>query len=151
MAQVFQPRLVLWLKLSALAVVAFFVTVILIWRISIAPHPSIGSPVEQIVPFSHKHHVSDVGLDCRYCHTTVEKSAFAGMPPTDTCMTLPFAVLSQAARCLPPFPAKVSRVGQPLRWNRSARLTRFRLFQPQHSRCKRESAVTCLAQSIVCR
>jgi Cytochrome c7 and related cytochrome c len=40
---------------------------------------------EQPVPFSHKHHVLDVGLDCRYCHTAVENSSAAGMPPTKTC------------------------------------------------------------------
>ena len=45
-----------------------------------------GTPVEQPVPFSHKHHVRDDGIDCRYCHTSVEKSAFAGIPPTKTCM-----------------------------------------------------------------
>ena len=42
---------------------------------------------EQPVPFSHKHHVSGLGIDCRYCHTSVETSAFAGIPPTKTCMT----------------------------------------------------------------
>ena len=42
--------------------------------------------VEQPVQFSHAHHVGGVGLDCRYCHTSVEKSAFAGIPPTKTCM-----------------------------------------------------------------
>ncbi|HYK88458.1 MAG TPA: cytochrome c3 family protein [Acidobacteriota bacterium] len=42
---------------------------------------------DQPVPFSHKHHVSDDGIDCRYCHTTVETSKFAGIPGTDTCMT----------------------------------------------------------------
>jgi hypothetical protein len=42
---------------------------------------------EQPVPFSHKHHVGELGIDCRYCHTSVEKSAFAGVPPTQTCMT----------------------------------------------------------------
>ena len=41
---------------------------------------------EQPVPFSHKHHVAGLGIDCRYCHTTVEKSSFAGIPPTKTCM-----------------------------------------------------------------
>lgn len=40
----------------------------------------------QPVPFSHDHHVSGLGLDCRYCHTSVEKAAFAGMPPSATCM-----------------------------------------------------------------
>jgi hypothetical protein len=41
---------------------------------------------EQPVPFSHKHHVGELGLDCRYCHTSVENSSFAGVPPTQTCM-----------------------------------------------------------------
>ncbi|HJZ94895.1 MAG TPA: cytochrome c3 family protein [Candidatus Solibacter sp.] len=41
---------------------------------------------EQPVPFSHAHHVGGMGLDCRYCHTSVEKSSFAGIPPTKTCM-----------------------------------------------------------------
>jgi hypothetical protein len=41
---------------------------------------------EQPVPFSHAHHVGGLGLDCRYCHTTVEQSSFANIPPTKTCM-----------------------------------------------------------------
>jgi len=41
----------------------------------------------QPVPFSHKHHVGELGLDCRYCHASVEVSSSAGMPPTETCMT----------------------------------------------------------------
>jgi hypothetical protein len=41
---------------------------------------------EQPVQFSHKHHVGDCGIDCRYCHTSVEVSNFAGIPPTKTCM-----------------------------------------------------------------
>ncbi len=40
----------------------------------------------QPVPFSHQHHVGILGIDCRYCHTTVEQSSYAGMPPTKTCM-----------------------------------------------------------------
>ena len=45
------------------------------------------SPISQPVPFSHKHHVGQLGIDCRYCHTSVEKSRYAGVPPTETCMT----------------------------------------------------------------
>src|SRR5215468_6992522 len=41
---------------------------------------------EQPVPFSHQHHVAGLGLDCRYCHTSVETSNFAGIPPTKTCI-----------------------------------------------------------------
>lgn len=42
---------------------------------------------DQPVPFSHKHHAGELGIDCRYCHTSVEESSFAGLPPTATCMT----------------------------------------------------------------
>jgi len=45
-----------------------------------------GVAREQPVPFSHAHHVGDEGIDCRYCHTSVETSAFANIPPTKTCM-----------------------------------------------------------------
>ncbi|MBC8647276.1 MAG: cytochrome c3 family protein [Thermoanaerobaculia bacterium] len=45
-----------------------------------------GVAREQPVQFSHQHHVGAIGIDCRYCHTTVENSAFAGIPPTKTCM-----------------------------------------------------------------
>ena len=43
-------------------------------------------PRNQPVPFSHKHHVSGLGIDCRHCHTSVEISAYAGVPPTKTCI-----------------------------------------------------------------
>jgi Class III cytochrome C family len=45
-----------------------------------------GIALVQPVPFSHQHHVDILGIDCRYCHTTVERSPYAGMPPTKTCM-----------------------------------------------------------------
>ena len=47
----------------------------------------VGVAREQPIPFSHKHHVSQLGIDCRYCHASVEVSHFAGMPPTHTCMS----------------------------------------------------------------
>ena len=43
-------------------------------------------PREQPVPFSHAHHVGGIGIDCRYCHSTVEDSSFANIPPVKTCM-----------------------------------------------------------------
>jgi hypothetical protein len=52
---------------------------------------------EQPVPFSHQHHVAGVGIDCRYCHTSVEVSATAGIPPTKTCMTCHSQVWKDAA------------------------------------------------------
>jgi hypothetical protein len=72
--------------------------------------------LNQPVPFSHKHHVGDDGIDCRYCHTTVEKSAFAGLPSTDTCMTCH----SQIWKDTPMLePVRASFAGNtPLKWNR---------------------------------
>ena len=45
-----------------------------------------GQRADQPIPFSHKHHVEGLGLECQYCHTSVEKSSYAGIPPTKTCM-----------------------------------------------------------------
>lgn len=57
--------------------------------------------VEQPVPFSHQHHVSGLGLDCRFCHTTVETAANAGLPPTYTCMTCHSQIWTNAAILAP--------------------------------------------------
>src|SRR2546422_9634423 len=46
----------------------------------------VGVAREQPVQFSHRHHAGELGIDCRYCHTTVERTAVAGIPPTKTCM-----------------------------------------------------------------
>ena len=46
-----------------------------------------GVPINQPVPFSHKHHVKELGIDCRFCHPSVEKSPTAGIPAVETCMT----------------------------------------------------------------
>lgn len=57
--------------------------------------------VEQPVPFSHKHHVQGLGLDCRYCHTSVEVAASAGMPSTKVCMTCHSQVWTESEMLLP--------------------------------------------------
>ncbi len=57
--------------------------------------------IEQPVPFSHKHHVQGLGLDCRYCHTSVEDTAFAGIPPTKTCMTCHSQVWTESEMLAP--------------------------------------------------
>jgi len=60
----------------------------LAWAITDSPYfTDVNVSRQQPVPFSHKHHVTDDGIDCRYCHTSVEKSSFAGIPSTDICMT----------------------------------------------------------------
>ena len=83
-------------------------------------------PHEQPVPFSHKHHVTGMGLDCRYCHTTVDESSFAGIPPTETCMTCHSQIWSEAAM-LEPVRASF-RDNTALEWNRVYDLPDFVYF-----------------------
>jgi len=52
-----------------------------------AYYTDVNEARQQPVPFSHKHHVTDDGIDCRYCHTSVEKSSYAGVPTTHICMS----------------------------------------------------------------
>jgi hypothetical protein len=86
----------------------------------------VGAPVDQPVPFSHKHHVSDDGIDCRYCHTTVETSAFAGIPPTQTCMNCHAQIFSQSPVLAPVRDS--FQTGEPIHWNRVNALPDFVYF-----------------------
>ena len=81
---------------------------------------------DQPVPFSHDHHTSGLGIDCRYCHATAETAAFAGMPTTETCM----GCHSQIWRDSPLLaPVRESwRTGQPLAWTRVYDLPDFVYF-----------------------
>lgn len=76
----------------------------------------VGEPVEQPVPFSHQHHAGELGIDCRYCHTSVETSAFAGIPPTETCMTCHSQVWRDAPVLAPVRESWTT--GKPLHWTR---------------------------------
>lgn len=81
---------------------------------------------EQPVPFSHLHHVDQLGIDCRYCHTSVENAAFAGIPPTETCMTCHSQIWTEA-EILEPV-RESFRTGQPLNWIRVHDLSDFVYF-----------------------
>ncbi len=70
----------------------------------------------QPVPFSHEHHVRGLGIDCRYCHTSVERSAFAGLPPTETCMNCHRQIWTNA-ELLEPIRASY-RDNVPVQWTR---------------------------------
>src|SRR6185312_10769703 len=83
----------------------------------------------QPVPFSHEHHVAALGLDCRYCHTSVEKSAFAGISPTKTCMNCHSQIWTNAA-ILEPVRASF-RNDTPLTWTRVNDLPDFVYFNHQ--------------------
>jgi Cytochrome c7 and related cytochrome c len=69
---------------------------------------------QQPVQFSHKHHVGDDGIDCRYCHTAVETSSSAGMPPTQTCMNCHSQIWSDSPY-LEPVRASY-RENKPIEW-----------------------------------
>jgi len=90
MAQIFHKSFNSLAKVSIVAGGLFALTAVgysalLFNRSSYVTHVQVAR--EQPVPFSHDHHVGGIGIDCRYCHTSVEVSATAGVPPTKTCMT----------------------------------------------------------------
>jgi Cytochrome c7 and related cytochrome c len=89
MAAIFAPASNLAAKLTLLAAAAMVMGGVIWWwafpRTEYQRHTD--WTVEQPVPFSHKHHVAGLGIDCRFCHVTVETAANAGLPPTYTCMT----------------------------------------------------------------
>jgi hypothetical protein len=80
----------------------------------------------QPVPFSHQHHVGGLGIDCRYCHTSVEVSSFAGIPPTKTCMNCHAQIWTNAALLEPV--RQSYQTGQSLVWNRVNDLPDFVYF-----------------------
>lgn len=82
--------------------------------------------VEQPVPFSHQHHAGELGIDCRYCHTGVEKAADAVVPPTHTCMTCHSQLWTNAAMLAPVRESMAS--GKPLAWTRVNRLPDYVYF-----------------------
>ncbi len=80
----------------------------------------------QPVPFSHQHHAGSLGIDCRYCHTSVETAGFAGVPPTKTCMNCHSQIWT-GAPMLEPVRASF-RTGQSLQWTRVNDLPDFVYF-----------------------
>ena len=128
MAQVF-PRSANWASkasiLAALLIVASILGVVLnVNRIDYVSMVDVA--IDQPVHFSHKHHVTGMGIDCRYCHTTVEVSAFAGVPPTETCMTCHSQIWTEAP-ILEPVRASF-RDNKPIEWNRVHDLPDFVYF-----------------------
>lgn len=126
MPQVFQRPFVLTLKLGLLAAVLLIIVAIRAWRIYTGPPVAVGAPVEQPIPFSHAHHAGDDGIDCRYCHTSVEHSSFAGLPQTEICMTCHSQIFKDAPLLAPL--RRSFETGQPLHWKRVHDLPDFVYF-----------------------
>ena len=100
-----------------------------------------GLILEQPVPFSHDHHVGQIGIDCRYCHTAVEVSAKAGIPPTATCMNCHKQLWTNAA-LLEPVRASF-RENTPLTWWRVDDLPDFVYFNHSIHVAKGVGCATC--------
>ncbi|MDR1989529.1 MAG: cytochrome c family protein [Acidobacteriaceae bacterium] len=102
------------------------------------------APREQPIQFSHERHVGGNGIDCRYCHTSVEDSRFAGIPPTKTCMNCHSQIFADA-----PFlePVRASfATGKPLEWTRVHDLPNFVYFDHSIHVNKGVGCTTCHGQ-----
>ena len=102
---------------------------------------SLGEPVSQPIPFSHKHHVGDDGIDCRYCHTTVETSRHAGLPSTHICLTCHSQLYTDATLLQPLHES--ARTGKPIAWQRVHSLADFVFFDHSVHVAKGVGCVEC--------
>ena len=95
----------------------------------------------QPVPFSHRHHAGELGIDCRYCHTSVEKSSFADLPPTETCMTCHSQIWTNASMLEPV--RESYRTDKSLSWTRVNALPEFVYFDHSIHVSKGVGCTTC--------
>ena len=128
MSQIFHRSTNIWSKVSILAALGFvgflgWVVFTISWSGYVTGQ---GQTKDQPVQFSHAHHVGSMGIDCRYCHTTVEESAFANIPPTKTCMNC-HSQIWQSAPILEPVRASF-REDKPMTWIRVHDLPDFVYF-----------------------
>lgn len=99
---------------------------------------------QQPVQFSHKHHVGDDGIDCRYCHTSVETSASAGIPPTQTCMNCHSQIWADSPY-LEPVRASY-RENKPIEWVRVHDLPEYAYFNHSIHVAKGVGCASCHGQ-----
>jgi hypothetical protein len=128
MAQLFRPRADAWLKLIALGLA----TILILGGVAAVQYnwgpwtTNEEWTLSQPVPFSHEHHVSGLGIACRYCHAAVETASSAGMPSTQTCMTCHSQIWTEA-EVLEPVRTSY-RTNQPLHWKRVYDLPDYTYF-----------------------
>lgn len=100
--------------------------VIVIWWFGSPKYTDVGYQPEQPVPYSHKLHAGDLGIDCRYCHTSVETAASASLPPTQTCMNCHQLILPESKKLLPV--RRSWATGNPLQWVRVHKVPDYAYF-----------------------
>jgi hypothetical protein len=143
MSQLFHRYSNIYSRLSILAVLVFLaglgtMLALLNWS---GYNTNQAVHVEQPIQFSHAHHVGGMGIDCRYCHTSVEESAFANIPPTKTCMNCHSQIWATAP-ILEPVRASF-RDNTPLQWTRVHDLPDFVYFNHSIHVAKGVGCATC--------
>jgi Cytochrome c7 and related cytochrome c/Class III cytochrome C family len=126
MAQPFTQPTVLFVKLALIGAAILLLCLVAAAKWRMSPHAALEEPVMQPIRFSHKHHAGDDGIDCRYCHTSVEKSSSAGMPATQICLTCHSQLFRDSPELAPLHES--ARTDTPIRWNRVHDLPDFVYF-----------------------
>ncbi len=114
------------LFVAAGVTIAGGVLVLLIWWFASPKYTDVGYQPEQPVPYSHKLHAGDLGIDCRYCHTSVDKAASASLPPTQTCMNCHQLILPESKKLLPVRESWAT--GKPIEWVRIHKIPDYAYF-----------------------
>ncbi|MBD3224776.1 MAG: cytochrome C [Caldithrix sp.] len=127
MAQLF-PKWTNRLPILVLAGLVFLLVfiVFIFWYYATPKYLEVGYRPEQPVPYSHKLHAGDMGMDCRYCHTNVEQSAHANVPSTQTCMNCHTNVATESEKLLLVRESWAS--GKPIEWVRVHSLPDYAYF-----------------------
>ncbi|AIE85548.1 cytochrome c3 family protein [Fimbriimonas ginsengisoli] len=124
-AQVFKPSAN---SIAQVAMLSIAIGVPTVW-LSIAglsrspANTKVDVPLNQPVPFSHQHHAWELGIDCRYCHTSVEKSSYAGLPSTETCMSCHSQIWTNSPLLEPV--RRSYETGTPIKWNLVNKVPQF--------------------------
>jgi hypothetical protein len=143
MPQLFHPRANTIVRAIIVGVMLGVVGLIwIIYEVTWSPLiTKVNVPIEQPIQFSHKHHVGALGIDCRYCHTGVEVTGFAGIPSTQTCMTCHSQVWRDAPILLPV--RESFRLNRPIQWNRVNQLPGYVYFNHSVHVNRGVGCVTC--------
>ncbi|HUJ20010.1 MAG TPA: cytochrome c3 family protein [Bryobacteraceae bacterium] len=146
MSQIFHPSTNTFSRVSIFG--GIFIIAFLVWawaELNASTYATRAKvPIEQPVPFSHEHHVGGLGIDCRYCHTSVENSSFAGIPPTKTCMNCHSQIWNNAAMLEPV--RESFRSDKSIRWIRVHDLPDYVYFNHSIHVAKGVGCTTCHGQ-----